>query len=155
MDIFQIIRRGRMDEFLNSIQSVEINTLNDEGENMLHEAIVYNPEFASILIDMNIKLNQQTKENATPLHYAAHHMQLEIARKIIKKGANVNLVDKHGNTPLWYAIHFARDNYDMVELLVNAGADTSIVNNVGKTVFTIAERRNNETLNRLLGLKSK
>jgi ankyrin repeat protein len=150
MDIFQIIRRGSLDEFLNAVKSVDINVVNEEGENMLHEAIAYNPDYAPMLIDMNIELNQQTKENATPLHYAAHHKQLEIARKIIEGGGNLNIVDKHGNNPLWYAVFFAKGNYEMVQLFMNHKADPLNKNNAGRSALDFATQIKDAELIKIL-----
>jgi len=55
---------------------------------------------------------------------------------LIKGGANINVKDAEGNTPLiWAVIH---KNSDVVKLLVKAGADITIKNNVGKDARDLA-----------------
>jgi ankyrin repeat protein len=54
------------------------------------------------------------------LHYAARDADCELARKLIGKGADVNLADKNG----WTALHFAAQaqSAEVAALLLDAGA---------------------------------
>lgn len=150
MDIFQMVRCDSRDDILRAIGSIDINILNEDKENLLHEAIAHNPEIALELIERNINVNQQTKNNAAPLHYAAHHNQLEIARKIIEKGGDINLTDKHGNNPLWYAVFFAKGHYDLVKLLMKHGADPHNKNKAGRSALDFAKQIDDKVLIDLL-----
>jgi len=47
-----------------------------------------------------------------------------MANYYISKGEPINIVDEHGLTPLMYAAD--KGNYEMVEFLLDAGADPSI-----------------------------
>ena len=38
-----------------------------------------------------------------PLHYASEKRHLELVKELIEEGADVNLADEHGDTPLHYA----------------------------------------------------
>ena len=47
-------------------------------------------------------------------------------KKIVKSGADVNEVDKIGETALMWAVY--NDYVDIVKLLINAGADVNVKN---------------------------
>ena len=58
------------------------------------------------------------------------------ARDMLTSGANVNVRDEHGNTPL---IEAARNGHDdVVRTLLAAGADPKITNDDGQTALTLA-----------------
>ena len=50
-------------------------------------------------------------------------------RHLIKTGANINIQDSEGRTPLFYAAN--HDYMHVVYLLIEAGADWNIINNKG------------------------
>ena len=54
---------------------------------------------------------------ATPLHLAVSEGHLDIAKLLIKSGADVSLVDEHNLTALDYAID--EKNEQMINLLKN------------------------------------
>ena len=56
-----------------------------------------------------------------PLHLAAHHGNLSLYKKILKKFKNKDPIDKDGNTPLWYAA--AEGNFDTCEFLIESAMD--------------------------------
>jgi len=39
-------------------------------------------------------------DGSTPLHFAAEYGNLEVVKLLLKRGADKNLKDKYGNTPL-------------------------------------------------------
>lgn len=70
---------------------------------------------------------------------ALHRVQdVELAQRLIAKGADVNLLDAQGNTPLMVSIR--AENINMVQMLLASGADKNIKNAVGKDVFDYIER---------------
>lgn len=69
----------------------------------------------------------------TLLHFAAQGRHIDIARLLLRSGANPNLVDAHGNGPLWTAIMNARGGTELIAMLVQAGADTDRRNARGKS----------------------
>jgi ankyrin repeat protein len=78
------------------------------------------------LIERNYPLNRFDDLGKTPLHYAVQDNRLQVVRRLIKAGANVNAHDERtiGNTPLG---DNAREcTYEMAKLLVDIGADPTI-----------------------------
>lgn len=67
---------------------------------------------------------------------------LDVARELIKRGANVNAQSKHGVTPLMIAA--ARNITPMIGLLVQAGASADLKSSEGKTALQIAEQNGSE-----------
>lgn len=85
----------------------------------------------------------------------------KIAKLLIEHGANVNVSDKDGNTPLHLATRYGKykkifkeknerwklmKKYDlesdgMVELLIKSGANADVPNNEGQTVLNWAASR--------------
>jgi ankyrin repeat protein len=59
-----------------------------------------------------------------------------IIERLIKTGINVNETDEKGNTPIFYA-----NRADIIELLLQFGADKSVINNIGKTAYDCGEER--------------
>jgi ankyrin repeat protein len=86
---------------------------------------------------MNINvLASPGKNDATPrsaLHCAASKGQVAMAKSLLEQGANVNLQDEEGNTPLWYVARagsMARDGVihstEMAQLLIGHKADVNL-----------------------------
>ena len=78
----------------------------------------------------------------TSLHRAANHDLNEIAKLLIKKGANVNLKADFGYTPLMLATNTA-----IAELLIKNGANVNATHQYG-TVFHIAAGVENRSVTR-------
>lgn len=68
-------------------------------------------------------------DNITPLHRATG--MPAVVKEMIKRGANVNVTDSSGHTPLHWAV--MRPNAECVRLLINAGADIRAQTNKGAT----------------------
>ncbi|MGA9768867.1 MAG: ankyrin repeat domain-containing protein [Blastocatellia bacterium] len=70
-------------------------------------------------------------------------------RDMITSGANVNVKDEHGNTPL---IEAARNGHDdVVRTLLAAGADSKITNDDGQTALILARLGGHEDVVMALG----
>ncbi|RWS30202.1 myotrophin-like protein [Leptotrombidium deliense] len=78
-------------------------------------------------------------EGRTPLHYAADYGQKEIIRYLIDKGANVNVVDKHGISPLLAAIW--EGHTDCIKYMIEKGADVTGKTPDGLTYLDAAEKQ--------------
>ncbi|GAB4367220.1 MAG: hypothetical protein Kow009_04060 [Spirochaetales bacterium] len=68
------------------------------------------------------------------LIWAAEHNLLEIARKLLEKGIDVNQRDSFGNTPLHKAVRYP----EMVKLLLDHGAQVNAKNLMGETPLHLA-----------------
>jgi hypothetical protein len=74
------------------------------------------------------------------LHHACWRGALESVRMLLDLGCNVNAwstgIHSYGKTPIFYAITRCRDG--VVEMLLERGARTRILNNKGQSVLSLA-----------------
>jgi ankyrin repeat protein len=97
-----------------------------------------NLEIVKVLLDKGADINAVSKNklSATPLQGAAAMQNLELARLLIARGANVNCRGEEGVTPL----HEAAGNgqIELVKLLLANGANVNAKDDQGKTPLATA-----------------
>lgn len=76
----------------------------------------------------------------TPLHWAARHGHVDLARGLLENGAQIDVRDTLRRTPL----HLAVEHPDMIRFLVQAGADLQANDSLGNTALHLAVRHNGE-----------
>ncbi|MDX2227565.1 MAG: ankyrin repeat domain-containing protein [Verrucomicrobiae bacterium] len=77
-------------------------------------------------------LLSNTKPNQTALHAACDHGREGIVKMLVDRGADVNVRDWFGNTPLHFAVQ-KRKKGNTVCLLIDHGADIRAINEAGET----------------------
>ncbi|MDX5347507.1 MAG: ankyrin repeat domain-containing protein [Hymenobacteraceae bacterium] len=83
------------------------------------------------------------------LHYAAMQKLPDAAKKLLKIGADPNVVDsKDKRTPLYYAIW--KGNLEMVKVLLEHGAKLDVKDNYGVSPYKYAKRRKEKEIVSLL-----
>ena len=105
---------------------------------LLHAAIEGDLEKLPSLIQAHSDVNHQDDDGWTALHFAAQNRHLKIVDLLLKSGANPNLTNSHGNSPLFPAVMNARGNFDIICLLLSAGANPTHKNNHGKSPYDVA-----------------
>lgn len=107
------------------------------GCTALHVAVVYGRnDIVRELITLGADINTRNKNGLTPL-YIDRITTVDI---LIKAGANVNITDYLGNTPIFYCSD--RDYWIVIAImLIKAGADLNIKNKAGLTPLLHAMRR--------------
>lgn len=73
---------------------------------------------------------------STPLHLSSYHNQLECARICFKHGAQVDSRDESGDSP--FILAEKNNNYAMMQLLLDAGANINWKNDYGKSAMWYA-----------------
>ena len=79
-------------------------------------------------------------DGRTALHLACVSGDDDLARWLIKRGADVTSTDARGDTPAHLAAHRAPDNVAVTRRLTGAGASAHARNDAGETPASIAER---------------
>ena len=74
----------------------------------------------------------------TPLHWAALSGHTEAVQLLLARGTNINSLDAKGSSPLMFAIH--GKHVETALVLLDAGADTRVVNEAGRTAEELASR---------------
>ncbi len=150
-ELSQVIRSGDLESYKSSIDQVDLNIVNAEGQSFLHEAVVHHRlEMGEDLISKGINLNVQDSNGQTVLHYAALHGELALASIIIKQGGDVNICDNYGNNALWTATFNARGNYEIVKLYKGSSGDAHNVNKSGRSSLDFATQIKDEELMNIL-----
>jgi ankyrin repeat protein len=80
------------------------------------------------------------KTGWTPLHYAASSSQLEIISLLLERNAYIDAESPNGTTPLMMAAMYGSSA--AVKLLLQEGADVKIKNQQGLTALEFAQRGN-------------
>lgn len=78
------------------------------------------------------------KPGWAPLHYAATHGHLEIMQLLLDQHAFIDAQSPNGTTPLMMAAHYGTPA--AVRLLLEAGADTQMKNQLGLSAIDFANR---------------
>jgi hypothetical protein len=100
------------------------------------------------LLSKGANVNARDENGQTPLHWAAIHGRVDVARLLLEHGADVNARDENGQTPLrWAAIH---GHVDVARLLLDHGADPSIRDRDGRTPLDIARAMGHKELVRVI-----
>ena len=80
--------------------------------------------------------------NKTPLLVAVSKNKINIAFKLLAKGADATLADSSGQTPLHRAV--IKSCEDLIEALIKHGADVNAQDRLGDTPLHYAARENNK-----------
>ena len=78
-------------------------------------------------------INQRNKGGATSLHIACREGNFEIVKTLIDNGANVNIIDNEGWTPLMRAS--LNGNGEIVEILLKNGAKANLLNSLNESAL--------------------
>jgi ankyrin repeat protein len=105
-----------------------VNLLLKSGAEIRAECLIHaattkiDLRIARSLLKYGADPNAQNKScRQTAMHMAAFHDRTDVARMLIRAGADINIRDKHGHGPLSCAI--MRNRKEMFLLLLNQGAD--------------------------------
>jgi len=151
IDLFQAVRRNNTDFFYSQIDNMDINQTDEDGQNLLHEAVAFhNNLLAKELITRNINVNHKDVNSQTPLHYAANNKETELAKLILNNGGDLSIEDKYGNQPLWTAVFNAKGEYDLVKEFLNFKPNVNHKNKHGKSPLDFAQQINDKSLVNIL-----
>lgn len=147
---FDVARKGSLSEMKALFEKDKniVNAVDENGSSMLILACYRgNQEVANFLIENQSDLNY-VSPNGTAVMACVFKNELELADKIVKQKANLNLTDANGLTALMLAVQIK--NVEMVEKLIKAGASKEIKCKQSKTAFEYAVFSNNEEIINLL-----
>ncbi|CAN0182312.1 unnamed protein product [Phaeothamnion confervicola] len=86
-------------------------------------------------------INAKDSFGYTPIHAAAAYAQMGVLNWLIDNGANVNVIDADGDTPLHHC-----ESVEPAQLLIAKGANVYQQNAAGETPLSSAEESESEEL---------
>ncbi|MEW9097092.1 MAG: ankyrin repeat domain-containing protein [Clostridiaceae bacterium] len=132
-------------------QDVELlRKITEENPKLLHEkdkfgfsSIHYaadgeEEEILQFLLDNGVDVNDKNDDGNTALFTVLYP---NIAEMLIENGANINERNKFGDTPLHCLAANGEESEEIITILLENGADKTIINNNGKTALDIAKAR--------------
>eukprot|EP00127_Corallochytrium_limacisporum_P004672 Clim_evm26s172 gene=Clim_evmTU26s172 len=124
----------------NEGKPADINAKDYDDITPLHVAVAYaSNKFVDYLMQQDgIDKNPHSKQmGSTPLMQACFASKFMVSYALVKGGADVKTRDNSGNT----ALHFATQakNEQIVDLLLDAGADANVTNNERMTPLDVAK----------------
>ena len=143
-------------------KGADINAKTPDGKNALMHAItrkvpIDSPEqnkiLASLLLNRDIRINEKDKEGNAAIHILINrhdvNYSVSILEKMINIGADINIKNNLGMTPLILCVN--EDNENIFAVLIEKGADINAKINDGYTVLILALRFNKQkVLNKIL-----
>ncbi|KAJ5967755.1 hypothetical protein N7501_004003 [Penicillium viridicatum] len=116
---------------------------------LFNQAALGNVEGMVMLLDNGADPNGSDKaSHGRPLIAAVYGGHITATASLLQYGANVNMLDHHGMTALWWAM--ASDHFDIAELLLSSGAGTESVGSDGLTPLLWAATEKNLAVLELL-----
>ena len=116
----------------------DVNLGDGESGTALMSAIKHNDgKVFSYLLEKGADTNKVSRDNGrTAMHYAARDSMLECMQSLIEYGADVNLADNNGETPLITVASYPkftvpRKTINCIKLLLKMGAIVNYLNNRG------------------------
>ncbi|GAB6032881.1 Ankyrin repeat domain-containing protein 44 [Chamberlinius hualienensis] len=125
---------------------VDVNVMDKWGNTPLHSASAYKRlQIVDLFIESGVNINARNFKGRTALLKCINgYCNFSIFCHLLAKGADVNLADVKGVTPLM-SVNCKKhlENNDMLNILIKYGADVNAMNLNGETALVYAVRKGN------------
>lgn len=123
-------------------RGADLDARDSDDNTTLNKAITSKKRYlANLLIDKGANVNavirsDSERKGITALHFAAGYREIGIVKKLISKGADINVRTDSGLTPLHLTA--LSGAYKVAEFLIKSGADVNITDAKGQSALEIA-----------------
>ena len=115
-------------------------------EHAMHEELIH---VVVALVEVGADVNYQDAHGITPLILAASQPEdIDMARLLLQKGADVDAVDPSGRTALMLAVQAKRS--DLVHLLLEHGSNPATVDDTDISCLQVASSKGADDIARML-----
>ncbi|HST20350.1 MAG TPA: ankyrin repeat domain-containing protein [Blastocatellia bacterium] len=145
---YDLIRSGDF-EGLKSVFQNDSDACNvmPYGQSLPMHAVFENKmDILKFLIKRGCDLNKGDDDGLTPLHAAALENNREAAAALLRGGAEPDIEDRFGNTPLFRAVYSYEGDPSVISLLLQQGADPFHKNKAGVSPYELAEKKEEKDL---------
>jgi ankyrin repeat protein len=141
-ELMRAAEEGNAERVRQLIQSgAVVNAKDQSGVTALYKTVVSGSSvIAKMLLDAGADPNVTTRSGTTPLMGAAWTLNRAIVRVLLDHGADVNLHEKDGRTALIDCASGADADPEIVEWLLEAGAEIDARDNLSETALSLAAR---------------
>jgi ankyrin repeat protein len=126
----------------------KVDAKNNDGTTPAYNAIYNkfnNDKMLEVLLKHGANPNDTDKSTITLCHYAVEkETMLKCLELLIKYGANINTNSYLFGTPCHRAVYSS--NFNALSLLLSAGADLSILDQIGCSAYDVSKRLDTEVL---------
>ena len=122
-----------VETLINAGADVNKLTTDDRTNAVTYAATGGDARCLETLIKAGADVNRAAWDGSTALHRAASHESSKCVKLLLEAGANVNALDRYGQPPVAYAIH-----YESLSLLLKAGADVNAKDAAGSPIIISA-----------------
>jgi ankyrin repeat protein len=128
-------KSDKVAKLLADYPNTDIEKVDSHDENaMMLAALNGDIDLVKLLIDKGAEVN---KKGWAPLHYAAANGHDDIVQLLVDHSAYIDAASPNGTTPLMMAAR--GDHITTMKILLNAGADPRIKNQIGMTALDFAK----------------
>lgn len=103
---------------------------------LMHACLRGWTETAAVLVTHGVSIDAQEAEGRTALWFSSRNRRQKCVELLLAAGANPNLADHYGRTPLMRA-----KNLTIANMLLAAGANPGLTDNEGQTAYELAGGR--------------
>lgn len=142
--------------YAGNVQAVEryvdadnINLLDADGCTLLVRAVTAtdpNMRMVRMLLKRGADASVRLREGTTLLHVAARALRKDLALALLRAGCDPNATNDHGQTALTFVLLAFDPRAELVELLLNHGADPGIRDGFGESAAELAARTGRQGL---------
>jgi len=97
-----------------------------------------NTEIFNFFIEKGVNVNVKNSEGKSTLMASASANNVEITNKLLQMGCAVNDTSITGYTPLMYAAEVPGVNFEIINSLINKGANLKYTNSKNQSAFSLA-----------------
>lgn len=137
----QALNNNDKNAIVSIIKDVDIDLVDSSGETLLWKAVQRKAiDIVNVFLDAGANVNIPDKDGWTPLHIAVQNQDRNIVDLLLRYNPTINAQNKYGNSPLWIAVFYAKGKRDIINLLLDSGADPYLENHSGINAIQLAQK---------------